>query len=212
MGRFIAIEGIDRTGKSTQVERISAVARVAGLSVALTSYPARTAPITGPLIERLLHRDLRLTVSKQPVEQAFASQLIFSLNRREGAEQLRALIDSHDLTIASRHALSGTAYAMAEGVERADLTRLQRDLENDLPTPELIIILDADPQSLVTRDRAEKMDVIDADLSLQQRVRAAYLELGRGDERVEMVDALGSADEVATRLHAVLVRRGLLAA
>lgn len=212
MGRFLAVEGIDRTGKSTQVERLATAARAAGLSVAVTAYPLRTAPVTGPLIDRLLHRDLRLTNHEDPLSQAFATQLIFSLNRREGAAELRVLIAHHDLTIVSRHALSGAAYAMAEGVGRSDVLRLQHDLESDLPAPELTLMLDADPELLLTRERMEKMDAIDADLTLQQRVRAAYLSLAQGNTAIERIDALGSADEVAARLHDALVRRGMLAA
>jgi dTMP kinase len=212
MGRFIAVEGIDRTGKSTQVERLAVAARASGLSVAVTSYPLRTAPVTSPLIDRLLHRDLRLTNRDDSPGQAFASQLIFSLNRREGAAELRALIAGHDLTIVSRHALSGAAYAMAEGVSRTDVLRLQQDLEADLPAPELILMLDADPELLMARARAEKMDAIDADLALQRRVRGAYLALAQNNTAIERIDALGGADEVAARLHDALVRRGILAA
>lgn len=212
MGRLIAVEGIDRTGKSTQLERIAAIARERGLRVAVTAYPVRSGTATGPLLDRFLHGELPLVIdpASDPIGQAFAGQLLFSLNRREAADALRTLIADHDLVLTGRYALSARAYAIASGVPAAAITRLHRDLELDLPTPDCTLILDADPLVLAQRDRPGAIDAFDADLALQERVREAYLLLAVAEHHVQIVDALGEPDVVTVRLIEALERAGIL--
>ena len=212
MGHFVVIEGVDLLGKSTQLARAEDAARASGLSVAVTSFPVRTAPVTGSPIERFLAGELSLVVDPagDPVGQMLAGQALFSLNRREAAPELRALLAGHDLVIASRYALSARAYAIAGGVPPAVITRLHRDLEGDLPRPDLTIVLDADPDTLTGRPRAGGLDAFEQDRGLQQRVRAAYTALAVADRRVELVDAAGTPDEVAARVAALLVAKGIL--
>lgn len=211
MGRFVAIEGPDRSGKTTALGAVADAARARGLRVAVTAYPVRTGTATGPLIDRFLHGELPLVVDPvvDPAGQAFAGQVLFSLNRREAAADLRALIGTHDLVLTGRYALSARAYAIASGVAPAAITRLHRDLESDLPTPDLTLVLDADPIELAARERPGEMDAFDADLALQQRVRAAYAALAVADRRVELVDALGTPAQVVGRLTGLLVEKGV---
>lgn len=212
MGRFVAIEGADRSGKTTALGAVADAARARGLRVAVTAYPVRTGTATGPLLDRFLHGELPLVADPvaDPTGQAFAGQVLFSLNRREAADGLRALIAGHDLVLTGRYALSARAYAIASGVAPAVITRLHRDLESDLPAPDLTLVLDADPAALARRERPGEMDAFDADLALQERVRAAYAALAVADRRVELVDALGSPNEVAARLVGRLVAKGML--
>lgn len=56
-GRFITIEGIDGAGKSTQVERVAARWRAAGLEVVRTREPGGT-PLAESLRELVLHRTM----------------------------------------------------------------------------------------------------------------------------------------------------------
>lgn len=212
MGRLLAIEGIDRTGKSTQLDRIAAIARARGLRVAVTAYPVRSGTATGPLIDRFLHGELSLIVdpSADPVGQAFAGQLLFSLNRREAADALRLLLAEHDLVLTGRYALSARAYAIASGVPPAAITRLHRDLEWDLPTPDRTLVLDADPVLLAQRERPGAIDAFDADLELQERVRDAYTILAVAERNVELVDAEGEPDVVTGRIVSALETAGLL--
>ena len=206
MGRFVAIEGPDRSGKTTALGAVAEQARARGLQVAVTAYPVRIGTATGPLIDRFLHGELPLVSDPvaDPVGQAFAGQVLFSLNRREAADDLRVLLASNDLVLTGRYALSARAYAIASGVAPAIITRLHRDLEGDLPSPDVTLVLDADPVALARRERPGEMDAFDADLDLQHRVRAAYAALAVADRRVEIIDALGTPDEVVARLVATL--------
>lgn len=213
MGKLVAIEGIDRTGKSTQLERIAVLARERGLSVAATAYPVRSGTATGPLIDRFLHGELPLVVDPalDPAGQAFAGQVLFSLNRREAADALRVLLATHDLVLTGRYALSARAYAIATGVPAGAIARLHRDLESDLPVPDATLILDADPVLLARRERPGQLDAFDADLELQERVRDAYAILAVAERNVTIVDAAGEPDEVTARLVSALEAAELLA-
>jgi dTMP kinase len=212
MGRFIVIEGVDLLGKSTQLARAEDAARSRGLRVAVTSFPVRTAPVTGGPIERFLAGELPLVTNPEtdPVGQMLAGQVLFSLNRREAAPELRDLIARHDLVLASRYTLSARAYAIAGGVNPAVITRVHRDLEGDLPRPDLTIVLDADTDVLAERPRTGGLDAFERDRELQRRVRTAYAALAVSDRRVELVDAAGTPDEVAARVVALLCEKGML--
>ena len=112
MGRFLVIEGGDRIGKSTQMAGVIGALRARGLSVVETAFPDRTAP-TAPLIEAVIAGTLAIVddPAADPVGQAIAEQLLFSINRREAAGALRAEIAARDVVVASRYTDSARAYA-----------------------------------------------------------------------------------------------------
>lgn len=210
MGRFLVIEGGDRIGKSTQMAGVIGALRARGLSVVETAFPDRTAP-TAPLIEAVIAGSLPLVDDPlaDPVGQAFAEQVLFSINRREAAAALRAEIAARDVVVASRYADSARAYAMARGVRRERIDALHAALEGDLPRPDLVVVMDIDPDIAAARGR-ERVDAFDADLGLQRRVRAAYHELAASCDHIRLVDAAGAPAEVTARLIAAIDEHAIL--
>jgi dTMP kinase len=190
MGRFLVIEGGDRIGKSTQMAGVIGALRARGLSVVETAFPDRTAP-TAPLIEAVIAGTLAIVddPAADPVGQAIAEQILFSINRREAAGALRAEI--------------------ARGVRRDRIDALHADLEGDLPRPDLVVVMDIDPDIAAARGR-ERVDAFDADLDLQRRVRAAYHELAATSAHIRLVDAAGTPAEVTARLIAAIDEHAIL--
>jgi dTMP kinase len=210
MGRFLVIEGGDRIGKSTQMAGVIGALRARGLSVVETAFPDRTAP-TAPLIEAVIAGTLAIVddPAADPVGQAIAEQILFSINRREAAGALRAEIAARDVVVASRYTDSARAYAMARGVRRDRIDALHADLEGDLPRPDLVVVMDIDPDIAAARGR-ERVDAFDADLDLQRRVRAAYHELAATSAHIRLVDAAGTPAEVTARLIAAIDEHAIL--
>lgn len=199
--RFVVLESIDRGGKTTQLEALASALAERGIDVALTAYPDELAPITGALITAFRHG--RLTMVPDPLvdpeTQMLLGQMIFSLNRREKADALEALIASHDLVISSRYRLSGRTYAEGKGISSASISAMHEALESDLREPDLTLVLDIDPDAVTGRARAG-LDAFETDLVLQRGVRAAYARAAAADPRVVMVDGIGTPAEVSARL------------
>ena len=196
MGAFVVLEAVDLAGKSTQLAALAEVLRARALSVVTIGFPDRSLPLTGPLIDGYL-AGRALTAPADPAE-AMIVQGLFSLNRREAATEVLALLADHDLVLCSRYNLSGLVYAEANGLEAERIEALQAGLEIDLPQPDLTFVLDLDPGVLRTRPRSGGLDRFEADLALQERVRAIYQR--RADERIRLVDASGDPAAVNANL------------
>lgn len=199
--RFVVLESIDRGGKSTQLEALAVALRARGLDVALTAYPDETAPVTGPLITAFRRGELPMVpdVAADPEVQMLLGQMLFSLNRREKAAYLESLLASHQLVISSRYQLSGRTYAEGKGISSASIGALHEALEADLRQPDLTLVIDADPDAVADRPRAE-LDAFEADLALQRGVRAAYQRAAAWDMHVVLIDGLGTPAEITARL------------
>jgi thymidylate kinase len=199
--RFVVLESIDRGGTSTQLEALTSALRGRGLDVAITAYPDEEAPLTGPLITALRNGKLPLVpdMAVDPEMQMLLGQMLFSLNRREKATQLEELLAAHYLVISSRYQLSGRTYAEGKGISSAAIGALHAGLEHDLRTPDLTLVIDADPDAVAGRAR-EVLDAFEADLTLQRGVRAAYQRAAAADERIVLVDGIGTPAEITARL------------
>ena len=199
--RFVVLESIDRGGKSTQIEALAAALRDRGLDVALTAYPDEQAPLTGALITAFRHGNLPMVpdVAADPEAQMLLGQMLFSLNRREKAADLEALLARHYLVISSRYRLSGRTYAEGKGIASASIAALHEALESDLRDPDLTLVLDVDPDAVAGRARAD-LDTLETDLALQRGVRAAYTRAAAADSRIVLVDGVGDPSAVTARL------------
>lgn len=131
-GKLILIEGLDRTGKTTQstilLDRLKP-------NAALIKFPDRTTPI-GNLINRYL-------VDKEFKLPDQAAHLLFSANRWEVAETIKDLLLQGKHVILDRYVYSGIAYSAAKGIKNMDLNWcLQPD--KGLLKPDLTLFLTND--------------------------------------------------------------------
>lgn len=133
-GAFIVLEGVDRCGKTTQVQRL--VQRFVSLGVAAAAwrFPDRTTA-TGQIIHQYLQSSSR-TLSDEAVH------LLFSANRWEAAADLRATLQAGTHVVCDRYAFSGVAFSAAKpGMGLAWC----RAPDVGLPAPDGVIFLDVDP-------------------------------------------------------------------
>ncbi|AMD21587.1 HFL269Cp [Eremothecium sinecaudum] len=109
-GRLILIEGLDRTGKTTQTNLLL---EKLGPNAQLIKFPERTTPI-GKLIDKYL-TERSFELADQAVH------LLFAANRWELSHQIEALLRSGKHVILDRYVYSGVAYSSAKGVRGMDL-------------------------------------------------------------------------------------------
>lgn len=191
-GRFISFEGIDGSGKSTQVRALAARLRSAGLDVVETREPGGAAGAEA--IRRLL-------VEGDPDRWSPETEiLLFTAARRDHLERtIRPALARGATVVTDRFADSTRVY---QGVARADL-RATVDALHEIAIglePDLTLILDIDPGVGLHRglarggveDRYERLGT-----EFQARLRAGFLALAAEfPDRCRVIDASGSAEDV----------------
>jgi dTMP kinase len=197
-GRFITFEGIDGSGKSTQVHTLATALRAGGAEVVETREPGG-APGAEMIRALLVSGDTGRWSPETEI-------LLFTAARRDHLERtIRPALNRGATVISDRFADSTRVY---QGVARADL-RPTVDALHALAIgiePDLTLILDLAPDVALARglarggaeDRFERFGQ-----GFQERLRAGFLALA--DEfpaRCRVVPADGDAAAVAARVAA----------
>lgn len=141
-GVFVAVEGLDRCGRSTQVEMLRDALEAQGFRVLAVKLPSRTST-TGAFIDRHLRG-----VERLPKEHL---QALFAENRRETEPLIRESIASGHIVIADRYCYSGVAYGVATGLSPVECATR----EAGLPLPDLVVYLDLTPGTAIERAGVE---------------------------------------------------------
>jgi dTMP kinase len=195
-GRFLAFEGGEGTGKSTQARRLAE--RCGAL---LTNEPGGTE--IGREIRRLL-----LSVETRGLD-ARAEALLMAADRAQHvAEKVRPALESGRDVITDRYIGSSLAY---QGIGRAlgvDAVRSLSDFAADSLWPDLIIVMDLPFGAGQARVSAEPDRIETAGDAFHESVHQAFADLAAADpQRWSLVDASGTVDDVAGRVDALVAER-----
>jgi dTMP kinase len=195
---FITLEGIDRAGKSTQA---TLLAGALGPETLLLREPGGTA--AGERMRELL-KDPEIALAPR------AELLLFCAARAELVARViaPALRDGRDV-VCDRFIDSTVAYqGVARGLGRESVETLNAVAIGDC-IPDVTVLLRIDPARAVARGQqrlaagsADGSDRFEGEgIDLQRTVAAAYDEIAsRNPERVAVVDAEGTVEEVRTRV------------
>ena len=196
-GKFITFEGGDGVGKTTQIERLAARLRAKGIEYVVTREPGGT-----PFAERV--RDFILS-GGLPEHPALAEALLFGAARLDHVQRfIQPALDAGQWVLCDRFADSTRAYqGAAGGVDPAVLLQLEALTHPDC-APDLTLILDLDPTAGRVRitERRVRGDEADdpfegRDLDFQERLREAFLEIARSDQRrCRIIDAAKPEESV----------------
>jgi len=187
-GRFIALEGIDGCGKSTQAAMLADALRADGRDVLLTREPGGTA--LGEAVRNLLLNGEHVA----PVSEA----LLFAAARAQHVAQvIRPALDAGTWVLTDRFVDSSLAYqGGARGLGIDEVWRLNEPAVRGC-LPDLAVVLDVPADQAAARDTGPHDRIESEGIALQQRVAAAYAELAlRFPERVVLVPGTGTAAEV----------------
>lgn len=200
-GRLIAFEGVEGSGKSTQLELLRRLLEERGREVVVTREPGGT-----PAGERV-----RALVLDPAVEfHSRAEALLFAAARAELVEAvIRPALERGAVVLCDRYLDSSLAYqGEARGLGRGPVSQVNRFATGGL-LPDLVVLLDLDPAAGLAR-RARDPDRIEAqDLGFHRRVRDAFRDLAAAEPgRFAVVDAAAPVEEVADQIRAAVL--GLL--
>ena len=129
-GAFILLEGLDRSGKSTQVSKLAVALREAGTATEQFVFPDRTTGI-GTMIGSYLKSDVELDDK--------AVHLLFAANRWEKAAAIRKLLAEGTTIVCDRYSYSGIAYTSAKPGGPSFDWCLQPEV--GLPAPDVVLFL-----------------------------------------------------------------------
>jgi dTMP kinase len=192
-GLLIAFEGIDGTGKSSQIQLLAATLRGQGREVVTTREP--TDGEYGQRIRQLYVK--RDTVSR---EEELA---LFVADRREHVAQVIApALAAGKVVLTDRYYFSTAAYQGANGLNVDDILRQN---ESFAPRPGLVLLLQipvAEGLRRIRQLRGERPDSFEGEEYLA-RVAAVYDRLA--GENIVRLDGLGSVDEVQARVLAAVL-------
>jgi len=130
-GTFILLEGMDRSGKTSQVQKLVEFLRGTGHNVAQFRFPDRTT-ITGQQCDKYL------TMAKDGNFADEVAHLLFSANRWEAAEKIQNLIESGTTIVCDRYSYSGIAYSASKGKSTLTLDWCAAP-EIGLPAPDVVL-------------------------------------------------------------------------
>lgn len=195
-GKFISLEGGEGVGKSTQVRALAEQLRSRGLDVLLTREPGGSAGAEA-IRELLLGGD-------EDRWGARAEALLFAAARSDHvAKMIRPALDRGQWVVSDRFVDSSLAYQGGAGGIGIETVREINSFALNGCYPDRTLVLTADEGS----DRARIRDGVDSDriggrsADYHRKVGTAFQIIAAEEpERVKLVDASGTPDEVTERL------------
>lgn len=193
-GTFITFEGIDGSGKSTQLRLLANFLRAQRCDIILTREPGGT-----PLGVRLR---AALLDSQEQVD-PLTELLVFAADRAQHVRRLlKPALESGQIVLSDRYADATVAYQGAgRGFSPQLITQIV-ELATEGLKPDLTLLFDLPVEACLerTRRRTEgkhKSDRLDAEnAAFHTRVRDEYLRLALAEpERVKLVDTSGTVED-----------------
>jgi len=194
--QFISFEGIDGSGKSTQMQLFAEHLKKSGDEPILSREPGGS---TGAEEIR------KLLVEGDPDRwSAYTEILLFTAARRDHLERtILPNLDAGKIVITDRFADSTRVY---QGVARKDLAQMVNALHDLMIAhdPNLTFIIDIDPKIALDRGLARQSGedrFEDFGLEFQKSLRLGFIELSQKySERCVLVNGDGTTDQVAKRV------------
>jgi len=213
-GKFITLEGLDGTGKSTQMRKLAAVLRAAGHKVVETREPGGTA--TGEKIRKVL-----LDSGTAGLAPLAEMALMFASRAQHIAEVIEPGLAAGNIVLCDRFTDSTEAYqGSGRKLGSEAVLELHRVLCGDL-RPDLTLLLDSNPAASLGRARRRNQRAAkstsrshDENRFEQEtraffaRVREGYLTIAKREHgRVVVVDARGTPEQTHRRILEVVQKK-----
>ena len=203
--KFIVIEGLDGSGKSTQLKKLKSYLNEKNIRFQYMHFPRTDSPIYGDLVARFLRGELGDINTVNP----YLIALIYAGDRNDAKTIINNWLKDGYLVLVDRYVYSNIAFQCAKlnnKNERDKLSKWIKDLEYNyyqIPKPALNIFLnvpfDFTMQNLTNqRDGSDrdylngKEDIHEKDFDFQRRVQDVYLSEAQNDNSLKIIQC---ADE-----------------
>jgi dTMP kinase len=198
-GRFLTLEGIEGVGKSTQAARLSSTLAGLGIAHVLTREPGGT-----PLAEKI--RELVLSPRAEPLPNVAELLLMFAARAVHLANHIEPALSAGRWVLCDRFTDATYAYQGAGRGMSQDIIRTLETLVQGSRRPDLTLLLDVPAEVGLARSRQRDAGKVPDRFEREraeffERVRDGYLLRARAEpERMAVIDAAGSMEEVAAHI------------
>lgn len=209
MGYFITFEGIEGSGKSTQIRLLAEQLQAIGHKTVLTREPGGC-PIADKIRAILLDADNR---TMQPL----AELLLYAAARAQHvAEVIHPALEAGKIVLCDRFTDATIAYQSAGRGLALDTINTLNYMACQARTPDLTVLIDCDAATGLGRAR-QRIESTDGpreerfeleSLVFHQRVRDCYLSLASQEpERFLVVDGSGSIEAISSKIATQVMKR-----
>jgi dTMP kinase len=207
-GLFLTLEGMDGSGKTTQMHRLAERLRAAGRSVVETVEPGGTR--IGALIRRIL-----LDAAHQELSPTAELLLYFASRAQNVDEVILPALERGDVVLADRFTDSTLVYqGCGRGLGSETVLALDRIACRGLK-PDLTLLVDIDMETALGRAHQRNREgagdetrMDEQSLEFHRRVHDAYHALVASEpERIRVVDGRGDRDAVEREIWEVIRTR-----
>ena len=218
--RFIAIEGLDGAGKSTQINLLQQYFNHQGIETRFVHFPIVQEGVFGEMIARFLRGEFGEVKDVHPQLVA----LLFAEDRKAFSHTINEWLASGYVVLVDRYVLSNIAFQCAklktdkEKQELRDWINMFEYEYNRIPQPDLSVYLDVPfsftEQALAQRRSGEdrkylngKDDIHEKDFSLQQAVKREYEILADTDATVTKIVCYDQDNKMRSveEIHAAII-------
>ena len=199
--RFLVIEGLDGSGKSTQVSLIKSYFEEQGIPFKYLHFPRLEHGIYGKLVAKFLRGEMGDIDQVDP----YLVALIFAGDRMEARHEMQDWMSEGKLVLVDRYVYSNIAFQCAkldDPTEQESLADWILNLEFNhhlLPKPDLNIFLDVPfdfTRSRLSKERSGadrdylkgQQDIHEQDINFQSKVRKIYLSLCKDEKNLSIID------------------------
>ncbi|MGM0502309.1 MAG: dTMP kinase [Bacillota bacterium] len=206
-GYFVSLEGVEGSGKSTQLKRIKNYLQELGYEVIITYEPGDTE--IGKKIRKIL---------LNPANNKLVPKAELMLYLADRAQHVQEIIipnlKAGKVVISDRYIDATWAYQGFARELDGELVKKLNAIATDNLEPDLTLLLDLDPAISLRRAKATTAkssaagDRIEAEkIDFHQQVRTGYLKLAQKSDRIEVVDGSKEQEEVFGQIKQILKER-----
>lgn len=191
-GKFIAFEGLDGSGQTTQANLLKNYLIKQGFEVVLTKEPTKDNE-AGKLINKTLRQGKNLSL-----EMLEALQNSFARDRNwHQKNKIEPALKKAKIVITDRSQFSSFAFGAASGVDLEYLIRINEKFIE----PDLIILLKTSPKTSIKRikKRGEKETLFEKEKQLE-KVWAVYEKLAKRFKNITVVDGEKPIEEIHKKI------------
>lgn len=184
-GYFIAFEGLDGSGTSSNAEAISDWLEENGQNVLKTSEP------TDDPIGQIL-RDSLKGEKDIPLE---AEALLFAGDRAIHVEkEIRPTLASGGIVVTDRYLYSSLAYQSARGLPEDWIKNV--NVSAMRVKPDVVFLIDTPPEECIDRIKDRELDSFERNMDLQRKVRKRYKFMADKYDEIVVIDGAQSIEEI----------------
>lgn len=198
-GKIIDFEGIDGSGKSTQVELLKEYLIKKKTSFSLYKFPQYQKTFHGKTITRFLRGEFGTINDVSP----YLISLAYAMDRVTVKEDLFDDLNDGKLIICDRYAPSNKAHQAAKMIEpkRADFLQWLDELDykiNKMPREDYVILLDmpVDQSFKLLKKISRKKDIHESEQPYMEESRKVYLKMAKDSKHWLVINCLDKTNKL----------------